>query len=86
MAPNKYLIFLFFEHNDSISAKSTAQILPSNLAHAFLLLNFLITGLCIYVILQQFVHLHSLPILFSYQKTYRSYLLMLFDISHSYHL
>ena len=43
---NKYLTFLFFEDNDSISAKSAAQILSLNLAYTFILLNFLITGLC----------------------------------------
>ena len=43
----KYLIFLFFEDNDPISAKYAAQIFSSNLALTFLLLNFfLITGLC----------------------------------------
>ena len=43
---NKYLTFLFFGDNDSISAKSAAQILSLNFAYLFLLLNFLITGLC----------------------------------------
>ena len=52
MAHNKYLTFLFFEDNDSISAKSAAQILSLNLACTFLLLNFLITGF-----LQLAVHL-----------------------------
>ena len=46
MTNNKYLTYLFFEDNDSISAKSEAQILSLNLAYTFLLLNFLITGLC----------------------------------------
>ena len=46
MTHNKYLTFLFFEGNDSISAKSAAKILFLNLAYTFLLLNFLITGLC----------------------------------------
>ena len=43
---NKYLIILFLEGNDPISAKSTAQISSLNLAYTFLLLNFVITGLC----------------------------------------
>ena len=46
MTHNKYLTLLFFEENDSISAKSAAQILPLNLAYTFYLLSFLITGLC----------------------------------------
>ena len=45
MTHNKYLTFLFLEDNDSISAKSAAQILSLNLAYIFLLLNFLIAGL-----------------------------------------
>ena len=44
----KYVTFRFFKDNDSISAKSAAQILSLNLAWTFLLLNFLITGLCDY--------------------------------------
>ena len=48
MTHNKYLtyLFLFFAGNDSISAKCAAQILSLNLSYTFLLLNFLITGLC----------------------------------------
>ena len=46
MTHNEYLTFLFLEDNDSISAKSAAQILSLNLAYTFLLLDFLITGLC----------------------------------------
>ena len=46
MIHNKYLTFLFLEHNDLISAKSAAQIISLNLASTFLLLNFLVTGLC----------------------------------------
>ena len=48
MAHNKYLtyLFLFFAGNDSISANRAAQILSLNLSYTFLLLNFLITGLC----------------------------------------
>ena len=42
----KYLTFLFFEDNDSISTKSATQILPLNLEYTFVLWNFLITGLC----------------------------------------
>ena len=42
---NKYVTFLFFEDNVSISAKSAAKILSLNLAKAFLFLNFLVTGL-----------------------------------------
>ena len=45
MIHNKYLTLLFFVENDSISAKSAAQMLTLNLAQTFLLLNFLITGL-----------------------------------------
>ena len=45
MTHNKYLTFLFLEDNDSISAKSAAQILSLNLAYTFLLLNFLIADL-----------------------------------------
>ena len=45
MIHNKYLTLLFFVENDSISAKSAAQMLSLNLAQTFLLLNFLITGL-----------------------------------------
>ena len=45
MTQNKYLTFLFLEYNNSILAKSAAQILSSNLAYTFLLLNFLVTGL-----------------------------------------
>ena len=46
MTHNEYLTFLFLEDNDSISAKSAAQILSLNLAYTFLLFDFLITGLC----------------------------------------
>ena len=46
MTQNKYLTFSLFEENDSISAKSAAQILSVNLAQDFLLLNFLVTRLC----------------------------------------
>ena len=63
MANNKYLIFLLFEDNDSMSAKSATQILSLNPVYNYLLLNFLIT---IYIILQLVVHLHTLLILFSY--------------------
>ena len=42
----KYLTFLFFEDNDSISTASATQILSLNLEYTFLLWNFLITGLC----------------------------------------
>ena len=37
---DKYLTFLFFEANDSISAKSAAQILSLDLTKTFLFLNF----------------------------------------------
>ena len=43
---HKYLTFLFLEDNDPVSAKSAAQILALNLTWSFLLLNFVITGLC----------------------------------------
>ena len=46
MTHNKYLKILFFEDNDSISAKSATQILFLNLAYNFLLFNFLVTDLC----------------------------------------
>ena len=46
IAHNKYLMAQFLEDNDPISAKSAAQILSLNLAHPFLLLNFLIPSLC----------------------------------------
>ena len=46
MTHNKYLSFLLFEDNDSISAKPAVQILSLNLAYTFLHLNFLIIGLC----------------------------------------
>ena len=45
MALSKDLMFLFLEDNDPISAKSTGQILPLNLAFTFLLFNSFITGL-----------------------------------------
>ena len=45
MTHNKYVAFLFFEDNYSISVKSVAQIL-SYLSYTFLLLNFFITVLC----------------------------------------
>ena len=45
MTHNKCIKLLFFEDNDSISAKSDAQILSLNLAYTFLLLSFLITSL-----------------------------------------
>ena len=41
MTRNKYLTPYFLEDNDPISAKSTSQILSLNLAHTFLLFNFL---------------------------------------------
>ena len=40
MTNNKYLTLVFYLDNDSISAKSAAQILTSNLAYASLLWNF----------------------------------------------
>ena len=43
---NNYLTFLFLEDNDSISAKSSPQILSLNLGKTFLLLNIQIIGLC----------------------------------------
>ena len=83
MTHNKYLTFLCFEDSDSITAKSAAQILSLNLAYAFLLLNLLITGLCnssgscSYTLIPD-------PVFFFFEKTCRPYLLMLFDIYHSY--
>ena len=46
MRHNKYSTFLLLEYSDPISAKSADQILSLNLAYIFLLLTFLITGLC----------------------------------------
>ena len=43
---NKYLTLLFFEDNDSISAKSAAKILSLNVAYTFVFSNFLISDLC----------------------------------------
>ena len=79
MTHNKYLTFLFFEDNDPISAKSAAQILSLNLAYTFLLLNFLITGLCSSSASCSFTLIPD-PVFLS-RKTY---LPMLFDIHHSY--
>ena len=78
---HKYLTILFFEESDSISAESTTQILSLSLAYAFLLLNFLITGLCNSSASCSFT---LIPDPFSYQKNHRLYLLMVFDIHHSY--
>ena len=74
MTHNKYLTFTFLEDIDSITAKSALQIMSLNLAYAFLLLNFIVTGLCN----------SSASYSFSYQKTYGPYLLMLFDIHRNY--
>ena len=46
MTHNKYLTPRYLEDNDLDSTKSDTQILSLNLAETFLLLNFLITGLC----------------------------------------
>ena len=46
IAHKRYLIPLFFLLNDCMSAKSTRHILSLNCEYTFLLLNFLITGLC----------------------------------------
>ena len=81
MAHNKCLTFTFLEDIDSITAKSALQILSLNLAYAFLLLNFIVTGLCNSSASYSFTFF---PILFSYQETYGPYLLMLFDIHHNY--
>ena len=69
---NKYFTVLFFEDNDSIAAKSASQILSLNLAYTFLLLNFLITGLC------------NSAGSCSFTLIPDPYLLILFDIHHSY--
>ena len=89
MSHNKYLTFLFLEDNYPILAKSAAQILSLNLAKTFFLLNFLITGLSnssatcsITLIPALLVAIAPDPVFLS--KTYRPYLLMLFDIHHSY--
>ena len=75
MAHSKYSTFLFLEDNYSNSAKSVAQILSLNLDILFFFWIFLITGLCNSSANCSFI----LLILFSY-KTYKPYLLMLFDI------
>ena len=41
------LIVLFLEDNDPIQARSATQMLSLNISKTFLLLNFLITGICI---------------------------------------
>ena len=46
IAHKRYLIPLFFLLNDCMSAKSTPKILSLNCKCTFLLLNFLIAGLC----------------------------------------
>ena len=46
IAHKRYLIPLFFLLNDCMSAKSTPHILCLNCEYTFLLLNFLIPGLC----------------------------------------
>ena len=82
MTHNKYLIFLFFEDNDSISAKSATQRLSLNLGETFLLLKFLITGLCSSSPSCSFTIISDPAF---YQRTYRPYLLLiLLDIYHSY--
>ena len=85
MTHNKYLTFLFFEDSDSISSKSAAKILSLNLAWTFLFLNFLVTSLCSSSASYLFTLAPALlvvvaPGLFSYQKTCRPYLPMLFDV------
>ena len=81
MTHNKYLTLLFFVDNDSISAKSATQILYLNLAYNFLLLDFLMTGLCNSSASRSFTLILD-PFFLS--KNLRPYLLMLFDIHHSY--
>ena len=44
IARNRYLMFLFLEDNDLISAKSSAQLLPLKEKFTCFLLIFLITG------------------------------------------
>ena len=46
IAHNRYLIFLFLEDNDLISAKSSAQLLPLKEKFTCFLLSFLITAFC----------------------------------------
>ena len=46
IAHKRYLIPLLFLLNDCMSTKSTPYILSLNCEYTFLLLNFLITGLC----------------------------------------
>ena len=75
---NKYLIFLFLEENDPISAKSATQTLSLILAKILHLFNILIAGLCNST--ARFSH--SLLILSYSQNIYRPYLLMPFDIHH----
>ena len=81
MKHNKYLTFVFLEDNDSIRAKSAAQILYLNLVWTFLLLNFLIPVLCNYSASSS-VTLTPDPAFLS--KNFRPYLTMIFDIHHIY--
>ena len=46
IAHKRYLIPLFFLLNDCMPAKSSPHILSLNCEYTFILLNFLITGLC----------------------------------------
>ena len=79
MGHNKYLTFLVLEINDLISAKSASQKLHFNLGKAFLLFRFLIAILCICSAICSFT-LNRDPVFLS--KTYRPYLLILFNIHH----
>ena len=67
MTHNKHLTPRFKKYNEPISTNSAVQILSLNLA---------------YVIIGIALHLHSLLVLFSCQKDYTPYSLILFDIHH----
>ena len=81
MTHNKNLTFLFLGENDPILAKSAEQILSLNSAETFLLLNFKIAVLCYYFANCSFTLTPDFVFL---PKTYKPYLLMLFDIYHTY--
>ena len=77
----KYLKPQLLEGNDPISAtaKSTGQILSLKVAYTFLHLHFLITDLYYFLATYSFT-LAPDPVLLS--KSYRPYLLIVFDIHH----
>ena len=70
MIHKNYLTFLIFEDKDSISAKCTTKILSLNLAYTFFLTGLFNTSTGSFICIPD-------PD-FSYQRTYRPYLLLLF--------